>query len=143
MKLCVLNRYGPGVGAAAARRRSQGGFAVALVWRTKEKLDAAARRFPTPGSLTISIRTPTRGSTVWVGVHGPQSFATDVSDPTQLVTTLGAIEADMRPIAALIYNAGNGVWKTYDEITVDQVSVPRLCAHALHCELIALPHGGG
>jgi short-subunit dehydrogenase len=43
------------------------------------------------------------------------------------VTTLGAIEADMGPIDALIYNAGNGVWKKYDEITVDQVFVPRLC----------------
>lgn len=29
----------------------------------------------------------------------------------------------MGPIDALIYNAGNGVWKKYDEITVDQVSV--------------------
>ena len=54
-------------------------------------------------------------------VNGPQPFATDVSDPAQLVTTLGAIEADMGPIDALIYNAGNGVWKKYDEITVDQV----------------------
>jgi len=78
-----------------------------------------------------------------VGVNGPQPFATDVSDPAQLVTTLGAIEADMGPIDALIYNAGNGVWKKYDEITVDQVIGPRLCARAFRYELIASPHGGG
>jgi NAD(P)-dependent dehydrogenase (short-subunit alcohol dehydrogenase family) len=87
--------------------------------------------------------TPTRGSTLCVGVNGLQPFITDVSDPAQLVTTLGAIEADMGPIDALIYNAGKGVWKKYDEITVDQLSVPRLCARAFRCELIASPHGGG
>jgi short-subunit dehydrogenase len=46
MKVCVLIGYGPGIGAAAARRWSQGGFAVALVSRTKEKLDAAAKEIP-------------------------------------------------------------------------------------------------
>ena len=51
-----------------------------------------------------------------------QAFPTDISDTAKLVTTLGAIEADLGPIDALIYNAGNGVWKKYDEVTVDQVS---------------------
>jgi short-subunit dehydrogenase len=46
MKVCALIGYGPGIGAAAARRWSQGGFAVALVSRTKEKLDAAAKDIP-------------------------------------------------------------------------------------------------
>jgi len=116
MKVCALIGYGPGIGAAAARRWSQGGFAVALVSRTKEKLDAAAKDIP-----------------------NSKPFATDVSDPAQLVTTLGAIEADMGPIDALIYNAGNGVWKKYDEITVDQmdaalkVNVHGLLAATQYC----------
>ena len=46
MKVCALIGYGPGIGAAAAKRWSQGGFAVALVSRTKEKLDTAAKAIP-------------------------------------------------------------------------------------------------
>ena len=46
MKVCAVLGYGPGIGAAVARRWSQGGYAVALVSRTKEKLDAAASEIP-------------------------------------------------------------------------------------------------
>lgn len=46
MKVCAVLGYGPGIGAAVARRWTEGGFAVALVSRTKDKLDAAAKEIP-------------------------------------------------------------------------------------------------
>ena len=34
--------------------------------------------------------------------------------------TVAQIEVDLGPIDTLIYNAGNGVWKKYDELTEQQ-----------------------
>jgi len=45
-KTCLIVGYGPGIGAACARRWSQGGYAVALVARTAEKVLAAAKDLP-------------------------------------------------------------------------------------------------
>ena len=40
---------GPGLGAATARRFGSEGFEVALVSRSRERVDALARNSPTPG----------------------------------------------------------------------------------------------
>ena len=91
--------YGPGIGASVARRFSAGGFKVALVSRTREKIEEAAKEIP-----------------------NSKAFPADMTDTAALTATLGSIESDLGPIHTLIYNAGNGVWKPYDAITVDQVS---------------------
>ena len=114
--VCVVLGYGPGIGDAVARRFSAGGFKVALVSRTREKVEAAAK-----------------------GIANSKAFPADVTDAAALTATLASIEGDLGPINALIYNAGNGVWKPYDAITVEQVSPSPTDPGPAHCRLAHLP----
>ena len=81
-KVCVVLGYGPGIGEAVARRFSLGGFKVALVSRTREKVEEAAGTIP-----------------------NAKGFPADVTDTAALTATLGTVEAELGPIHALIYNA--------------------------------------
>jgi NADP-dependent 3-hydroxy acid dehydrogenase YdfG len=76
---------GPGLGAAVARRFGREGFAIALVSRTRSKLDALA------GELTAS------GLTV-------RGYAADVREPAELEAALERAAAELGPITALQYS---------------------------------------
>lgn len=99
-KVCVVIGYGPGVGDAVARRWSAGGYTVALVSRNLDKLEAASK-----------------------GIPNSKAFACDATDSAKVTSTLSAIEANLGPIEALVYNAGNGVWKTFDQVTIEQMDL--------------------
>ena len=51
---------------------------------------------------------------------GAVGYACDVSDAAQLAQLIARIEAEMGEIDALIYNAGSGVFKSYDTITHEE-----------------------
>ena len=89
---------GPGIGGAVAKTWAQNGFAVACVARTADKGEQLAKE---------------------IG-NGAVGFACDVSDAAQLAQIVGRIETEMGDIDALIYNAGSGVFKNYEEITLDE-----------------------
>jgi len=94
-KVCVVFGFGPGIGAACARRWINEGFKVAIIARKRDKLQA----FETQnGSNT-------------------KGYSCDVTNRQQMEQTVAQIEVDLGPIDTLIYNAGNGVWKNYDKIT--------------------------
>lgn len=97
-KVAVVIGYGAGIGDSVARKWSQEGFSVALVSRTAEKLEEAAKTIP-----------------------NSHAFPCDVSDTASLTSCLESVESKLGTVDALLYNAGNGVWKKYDEITVDQL----------------------
>eukprot|EP00040_Diaphanoeca_grandis_P039486 m.259205 g.259205 ORF g.259205 m.259205 type:complete len:252 (-) comp37692_c0_seq1:180-935(-) len=97
-KVAVIIGYGQGIGHSIATKWSKEGFKVALVSRTKEKLEAASKTIPQSAA-----------------------FACDVSNTESLNTTLKSIEDTLGPIDHLLYNAGSGTWKPYDQITVEQV----------------------
>lgn len=99
-KVAVMIGYGPGIGHSVASKWSKEGFKVALVSRTAEKLEAATKTIP-----------------------NSFAFPCDVSDTASLTTCLANIESKLGPVDALLYNAGNGVWKQYDQITVDQLDM--------------------
>jgi len=94
-KVCVVFGFGAGIGAACARRWINEGFKVAIVARNKEKLQAFESQH---GSVT-------------------KGYSCDVTNRQQMEQTVSEIETDLGAIDTLIYNAGNGVWKTYDQIT--------------------------
>lgn len=50
-KVCVITGIGPGLGIAYARRFSEGGYRVALLGRTREKLERYAEEIS--GSLAV------------------------------------------------------------------------------------------
>jgi short-subunit dehydrogenase len=98
-KVAVVIGYGAGIGHSVASKWSKEGFKVALVSRTAEKLNEAAKTIP-----------------------NSVAFPCDVSDPAALTLMLTAVEENLGPIDHLLYNAGNGMWKNYDEITVEQMN---------------------
>lgn len=95
-KVCAIFGYGPGLGAAIARKWSKEGFSVAIMSRTLEKVKAAEPVIP-----------------------NSKGYACDVTNPQDIASTVSAIEKDLGPIDCLVYNAGNGVWKSWDQIPVE------------------------
>lgn len=96
-KVCAVFGFGPGIGAAAARKWSAEGFKVALLSRTLEKVQAAETSIP-----------------------NSKGFACDVTDPKSLESAVASIEKDLGPIHTVIYNAGNAVLKTWDNLELEQ-----------------------
>ncbi|MFG2307885.1 SDR family NAD(P)-dependent oxidoreductase [Streptomyces sp. NPDC048566] len=76
---------GPGLGAAVARRFGREGFTVALVSRSRERLDA----------LTAELAE--------TGVEA-RGFAADVRDPTALAAALDAVPDVLGPVEVLQYS---------------------------------------
>jgi len=95
-KVCAVFGYGPKIGAAVARKWSSEGYQVAIMSRSMEKLAAAEKEIPN-----------TKG------------YACDVTQPEAIDQTVEAIESTLGPIDVLVWNAGNGVWKTWDTIDLE------------------------
>lgn len=72
---------GPGLGAAVARRFAAEGFAVGLVARSPEHLDALA-----------------------AGIDGARGYPADVRDPAALTVALDRVRADLGPVDVLQYS---------------------------------------
>jgi NADP-dependent 3-hydroxy acid dehydrogenase YdfG len=98
LQVAAVLGVGPGIGGAVARKWAQQGYAVACVARTAEKAETLAKELG----------------------NGSAGYACDVSDAAQLAQVVGRIEAELGEIDALIYNAGSGVFKGYEEITHDE-----------------------
>ena len=93
--VCAVFGYGPGLGAAVARKWSKEGFSVAILSRTLEKVQGAESTIP-----------------------NSKGYACDVTNPEDISKTVASIESDLGPIDCLVYNAGNGVWKSWDQIPI-------------------------
>ena len=116
-KVCAIFGFGPGVGAACARKWSSEGFKVAMMSRKLEKVQAAESTIP-----------------------NSKGYACDVTNPSDMKSTVESIEKDLGPIHTMIYNAGNGVWKTWDKIELNDFDMAmKTNTHGLLCatQLIA------
>ena len=91
--VCVISGVGPGTGAALSRRFAAGGYKVAMLARTEERLSQLERDIP-----------HTTG------------FGCDVSDQAAVDTTLAAIKANLGAPEVLIHNAVGGAFGTFLEI---------------------------
>jgi NAD(P)-dependent dehydrogenase (short-subunit alcohol dehydrogenase family) len=91
---CVVLGAGPGNGSAFARRFAADGYRVALVARSRDKLEALAADIP-----------------------GARAVPADVADPASLKEAFRTIRSEMGPVDVLLYNAGSGQWGNFEEIT--------------------------
>ena len=125
-KVAAVIGYGPGIGHSCAALWSSKGYAVALVSRTASKLETAATQIPNSAA-----------------------FPCDITDNAALTTTMKSIAEQLGPVDTLLYNAGNGVWKKFDEITVEQLdmamktNVYGLLTCAQCCTPAMVEKGGG
>jgi NAD(P)-dependent dehydrogenase (short-subunit alcohol dehydrogenase family) len=94
--VCVVVGVGPGNGAALARRFTKEGYAAALV----------ARSDTFSGGLAKEL-------------DGARAYRCDVSSPASIGETFAAIQANMGPVEALLYNAGSGTWANVEQIRVE------------------------
>ncbi|CAB9508500.1 Diacetyl reductase [(S)-acetoin forming] [Seminavis robusta] len=95
-KVCAVFGYGPGLGAAVARKWSKEGFQVAIMSRSLDKVKAAASE-----------------------IANCKGYACDVTKEDDIKATVTSIEKELGPIECMIYNAGNGVFKNWDQIPLD------------------------
>ncbi|HXW70377.1 MAG TPA: SDR family NAD(P)-dependent oxidoreductase [Methylocella sp.] len=90
--VCAIVGAGPGNGAAFARKFSKEGYAVLLLARQKERLEALSQQLPLA-----------------------RAIACDVADPLSIECAFGDIHKDFGPVDVLIYNAGKGLFASLDE----------------------------
>jgi len=109
-KVCAVFGYGPGLGAALARRwASKEGYKVALCSRSLDKVQAAQSEIP-----------------------NSKGFQCDVTKPDDIEGAIRSIERDLGPIDTLVYNAGSGTWNTFDKIEMDKFDLAmKTNAHGL------------
>jgi NAD(P)-dependent dehydrogenase (short-subunit alcohol dehydrogenase family) len=89
----VVTGVGPGTGAAIVRRFSQGGYRVAMLARTRERLAALERE-----------------------IRNAKGYPCDVTDESQLDSTIEAIRGDLGAPKVLIHNAVGGAFGDFMEI---------------------------
>jgi NAD(P)-dependent dehydrogenase (short-subunit alcohol dehydrogenase family) len=125
-KICIVTGVGPGNGLALARRFAAGGYRVAMVARSAEKLrDLEA------------------------AVTGARSYAADVGDAAAVRDTFARIRADLGPAGVLLHNAGSGAFAPFDQVTLDalegswRVNTYGLlaCAREVVPDMLAAGHG--
>ena len=92
--VCVIVGVGPGNGAAFARRFDRDGYALALLSRSA----TVGRELA--GSLTEA-----------------RAFACDVADAASVEQAFAAIRSELGEPAVVIYNAGPGVFGSFDDVS--------------------------
>lgn len=89
----LVTGVGPGTGAAIARRFASGGWRVAMLARTRDRLSALESELP-----------------------GSRAYLCDVTDPVALDAVIGRVEHELGPIEAVVHNAVGGAWGNFLEI---------------------------
>ena len=89
----LVTGVGPGTGAAISRRFSLGGYKVAMLARTRERLDALQRELP-----------------------NAKGYPCDVTDENQLDSVIEAVRRDLGAPKVLVHNAVGGAFGNFLEI---------------------------
>ena len=91
--VAIITGVGPGTGAATARRFSNGGYAVAMLARNHERLNALQRE-----------------------IANSRSYPCDVTDEPQLDRAIEAIRKELGRPKILVHNAVGGAFGNFMEI---------------------------
>jgi NAD(P)-dependent dehydrogenase (short-subunit alcohol dehydrogenase family) len=94
--VAVVTGVGPGTGAAIARRFSRGGYAVAMLARSRDRLSALEKE-----------------------LANAKGYPCDVTDEARLDSTIEAIRHDLGSPKVLIHNAVGGAFGNFMEIDPD------------------------
>jgi NAD(P)-dependent dehydrogenase (short-subunit alcohol dehydrogenase family) len=97
-KVCVITGVGAGTGAALCRRFAVGGYRVAMLARSADKLGALERE-----------------------IAGARAYPTDVTDAAALRATIGRIRDELGPPRVVLHNAGNASFGDLFQVTEKQL----------------------
>lgn len=117
-KICLVTGIGPGLGSAYAERFAEGGYRVALLGRTREKLERFAEEIP--GSLPVVC---------------------DVSEAASVRQAFETVRSELGEPSVVVHNAGSGVFKGFLDTTADELrsSLDVNIAGLFHVAQAALP----
>jgi NAD(P)-dependent dehydrogenase (short-subunit alcohol dehydrogenase family) len=93
LPVALVTGVGPGTGAAIARRFARGGYAVAMLARNQERLDALERE-----------------------IENSRGYPCDVTDEKQLDAAIERVRAELGAPKALVHNAVGGAFATFLEV---------------------------
>lgn len=96
--VCVVVGIGPKNGASFVRRFHEAGYRVAMLSRTTDLSEALAKE-----------------------LGDGKAYACDVSDADAVVRTFAQVRTDLGDPEVLVYNAGSGAWKAFDETTTSDL----------------------
>lgn len=91
--VAIVTGVGPGTGAAIVRRFSHGGYAVAMLARSRERLALLEREIP-----------------------NARAYQCDVTDEAQLDATIEAVRAELGTPKVLVHNAVGGAFGNFMQI---------------------------
>lgn len=100
-KVALITGAGRGIGRAIANRFVRDGVQVALVARSADQLDDAAREISDNGGIAIPI-------------------PTDITDESQVASMVATAEQELGPIDILVNNAGIMVLKPIIETSLEE-----------------------
>ena len=92
-EVCLITGVGPGTGSALVRRFTEGGYKVAMLARSTERLEQLA------GEIEHAC-----------------GFPCDVADTAALQATLARVKEEMGPPKIVIHNAVGGAFGTFRDI---------------------------
>jgi NAD(P)-dependent dehydrogenase (short-subunit alcohol dehydrogenase family) len=96
-KVCVVTGVGAGTGAALCRRFATGGYRIAMLARSADRLAELEKE-----------------------IDGARSYPTDVTDAAALRTTLGRIRDELGAPRVVLHNAGNASFGDLFQVTERQ-----------------------
>ena len=96
--VCVVIGIGPKNGASLSRAFHAAGYAVAML----------SRKTDLSGKLATEL-------------GDAKAYATDAANPEELTAALARVKKDLGDPEVLVYNAGSGSWKGFDETSVDDL----------------------
>ena len=91
--VCLVSGVGPGTGAALSRRFAEGGYRVAMLARTGERLTTLERE-----------------------IRGATGYVCDVTNETAVNTCVAEVKSHLGPPRVLIHNAVGGSFGTFLDI---------------------------
>jgi len=97
-KICVVTGIGPGLGRSYARRFAAGGYRVALLGRTRERIESYAAE-----------------------IEGSLAVVCDVSDAASVRAAFDTIRTELGEPSAVVHNAGTGVFKDFLSTTAEEL----------------------
>lgn len=125
-RVCVVAGVGPGNGAALSRRFAAGGYRVAMLARSTERLEALERE-----------------------IANTQAFPVDITDRAAVEAVFARIRDSLGPIDLLIHNAAAGARQEFLELepaTLERTFAVNVLS-LVHCGQLAardmLERGGG
>ena len=96
--VCLISGVGPGTGASLARRFAAGGYRVAMLARSAERLEALESE-----------------------IEGSRGYVCDVSDPEAVRTTVALVGGDLGAPSVLVHNAVGGAFGDFLEIEPERL----------------------